>query len=292
MNKKRLSWSAILAAIAAAVALSRGGHHGPPAPPSDPPPVPTYTLNVHVCDGTPCVDGDEHHKVPGATVVYADDKPAGVTDGSGNVDFPGVPAGGYHVCARADGYTETCVDAALPASGSLFLVLPTTAPPIGRLRADGRIFRQGDQPWRWKGVSAFQLLDRFAKGEDMAPFLAAYKGYNLLRVWPYVPVADWGAAAWDAPSPDVTVAFLARVARDGWYVELTLLLDDDPARVPQAAQLVDALKAARPPNLLLEIGNEPQVHKDIDTRKLKAAVDVSGFLYASGDSSDRRSATT
>jgi hypothetical protein len=287
MNGKKLTgWSAVLAAIAAAIVAARGGHHHP-TPPTDPPPVPTYTLNVHVCDGTPCVEGDEHHKVPGATVLYADDKPAGVTDGSGNVDFPGVSAGSYRVCARADGYKETCADSALPAGGSVFLVLTVDVPPIVPLRADGRIFRQGDQPWRWKGVSAFQLLDRFAKGEDLAPFLEAYKGYNLLRVWPYVPRADWGAAAWDAPSPDVTVAFLARVARDGWYVELTLLTDDDPARVGAARQLVAVLAAARVQNLLIEIGNEPQIHKNIDTRALKAALDASGFLYASGDSSDK-----
>jgi hypothetical protein len=163
---------------------------------------------------------------------------------------------------------------------------PASSAPVQPLRADGRIFRTADgAPWRWKGVSAFRLLDRFARGEDIAPFLEAYRGYNLLRVWPYVPVADWGAAAWDAPAPAVAVAFLDRVARDGFYVELTLLLDDDPARLEPARQLVAVLSAVRPQNLVIEIANEPAAHKNTDTRKLKAALDVTGFLYASGDSS-------
>jgi hypothetical protein len=164
---------------------------------------------------------------------------------------------------------------------------PPPAPTIVPLRADGRIFRQGDQPWRWRGVSAFRLLDRFAKGENIQPFLDAYAGYNLLRVWPYVPVADWGADAWDSPPAHVVVDFLRTVGAKGWYVELTLLTDDQPDRFEQAAQLVNVLAGERAslPNLLIEIGNEPKVHKDINTRLLKGALDASGFLYASGDSS-------
>jgi hypothetical protein len=148
---------------------------------------------------------------------------------------------------------------------------PPPAPSIVPLRADGRIFRQGDAPFRWKGVSAFRLLDRFAKGENIQPFLDAYAGYNLLRVWPYVPVADWGAAAWDSQPAPVVVDFLRTVGAKGWYVELTLLTDDKPDRYEQAAQLVNVLAGERAnlPNLLIEIGNEPKVHKDINTRLLK-----------------------
>lgn len=176
--------------------------------------------------------------------------------------------------------------------GATFLLLAgraVTAPPVVAsvlpLTADGRIFKAGGQPWRWKGVSAFRLLDRFARGENIQPFLDAYKGYNLLRVWPYVPRKDWGAAAWDSPAPDAVVAFLARVAQAGFYVELTLLLDDAAANVPPAIRLVEVLKAARPTNLVIEIGNEPRVNKTIDTRALQATLDASDFLYASGDSS-------
>jgi hypothetical protein len=163
-------------------------------------------------------------------------------------------------------------------------VLARDVPPTVPLTTDGRIFLQAGQPWRWKGVSAFQLLDRWAHGEDIEPFLRAYKGFNVLRVWLYTPRKEWGDSAWDAPGAPTVRAFLDRVALDGWYVELTLLTDDDPARLPSARALVaDLAQAPRPSNLLLEIGNEPRTHKAIDTRAMKAALDASGFLYASGD---------
>jgi hypothetical protein len=167
-------------------------------------------------------------------------------------------------------------------------------PPILPLTADGRIFRAGGEPWRYKGVSSFQLLDLYARGGDWRGFLAAYdqirinlglpvgSGYNLVRVWPYVPRADWGAKAWDSPAPDVVVAFLA-MSRGGMVCRAHAADRRRPRAHPQAKQLVAALGAARPPNLLVEIGNEPQVHKHIDTRALKADLDASGFLYASGD---------
>jgi hypothetical protein len=58
---------------------------------------------------------------------------------------------------------------------------PAPVVTIPRLTADGRIFRADGEPWRYKGVSAFQLLDRFAKGEDIQPFLDAYQGLQRAR---------------------------------------------------------------------------------------------------------------
>ncbi len=158
--------------------------------------------------------------------------------------------------------------------------------PIAALQIDGPIFRtEQGEPWRWQGVSAFALLDRFTKGEDLQPFLDAYRGYNLLRVWLYVPRKEWGDRAWEPPPLATIRAFLARVARDRWYVELTLLTDDDPARLPWARQLVVDLSAANPPppNLFLEIGNEPTTHKQIDTGALRSVLESSPFLFSSGD---------
>lgn len=164
---------------------------------------------------------------------------------------------------------------------------PDVPPPpvLAPLAADGRIFTQAGQPWRWKGVTAFGQLDRFARGKDIGGFLSDFKGFNLLRVFCYV---DWRTPqgvviGWDAPSPDTVIAFAARVAQDGFYVELVLLTDDNPARIEPARQLVEALKAARPPNVVFEIGNEPTTHKSINTRALKTTLDASGFLYSSGN---------
>lgn len=162
---------------------------------------------------------------------------------------------------------------------------PVTPAGVQPLRADGKIFRTVDgSPWRWRGVSAFQLLDRFARGEDLDPFLRAYRGFNLLRVWPYVPAADWGDRAWSVTDPVVIRAFVVEMARRGWYVELTLLTDDDPLRLEWAELLIPQLLGL--PGLLLEAGNEPTAHKAINTPALKPALDASGLLYASGDYED------
>ena len=156
----------------------------------------------------------------------------------------------------------------------------------GALTTDGPIFRSAGQPWRWSGVSAFQLCDRFAKGEDIDPFLEAYRGFNTLRVWGYVPAADWGASAWDVPPSSTILNFLDFVHRSGWLVEWTLLTDDDPARIGPARALVDAFGAARPPNLVVEIANEPDTHKHVDTSALRDACQRSDLLFSSGNYED------
>jgi hypothetical protein len=165
-------------------------------------------------------------------------------------------------------------------------IRPYGAPPIGRLTSQGPIWLSDGQPWRWAGVSAFKLCDRFRRGEDIDPFLAAYQGFNLLRVWDYTPASAWGAAAWDSAPPAVWSGFLAYVAARGWRVELTLLTDDDPARLAPAQQLVEALFDAQPTNLLLEAGNEPETHKAIDTAALRGTLEASGFPYVSGNYED------
>lgn len=200
------------------------------------------------------------------------------------------------VCVEAEGYhspgiasqKETCV----PIAKSVRLVLEPFDPPYvppQRLTTDRQIFRTADgKPFRWKGVSAFRLLDRFANGEDITPFLNAYQGYNLLRVWAYVEGAAWGGRDWPTPpSPEKTRAFLAFVGAKGWYVELTLLTDDKPARMAWAKAFVPQLVSGGcPANLLLEAGNEPRTHKAIDTAALRSTLQSSGCQYASGDYED------
>jgi hypothetical protein len=156
------------------------------------------------------------------------------------------------------------------------------------LHADGRIFRTADgAAFRWNGVSAFQLLDRYVRGEDLAPFLHAYAGYNVLRVWPYVPAADWGAKAWGAPPANVIRDFIAAMGRQGWYVELTLLTSDDAEHLAWAQAIVPQIvEGGCPANLLLEAGNEPTTHKSINTAALRGVLAASGCLYASGDYED------
>lgn len=164
-------------------------------------------------------------------------------------------------------------------------------PPIQVVHADGKIFRTaGGTAWRWKGVSAFKLLANYAAGQDILPFLKAYQGFNVLRVWPYVQGPNWKGGDWPTP-PNIeqTKAFLAYVAARGWHVELTLLTNADPQKLAWAKGYVQGLASGtRPTNLFLEAGNEPRTHTPIDTAALRSTLAASGFEHSSGDYEESR----
>lgn len=154
--------------------------------------------------------------------------------------------------------------------------------PLLVLHPDHQIFRRADGvPWRWKGVSAFPLCDRFARGDDIDPFLRAFEGWNLLRVWDYV---TWESTGWESASPEAWREFIEYVGAQGFYVELTLLTDDSPARIRPAQELVAALTRDAPVNLVYEIGNEPRANgKWIDIEALVPFCERSGRSWASGN---------
>lgn len=162
---------------------------------------------------------------------------------------------------------------------------PPSGGPVGLLVPNGPFFLFQNQPWRYKGVSAFKLCARFSAGENIDPFLDAYAGFNVLRVWDYVG-DGWGVEAWHGNTPDEWIAFLHYVNARGWWVELTLLTDDDPARIEPAKALVQALTLSDVDAVFLEAGNEPTTNKQIDTAALRPALEASGFPYCSGDYED------
>lgn len=253
-----------------------------------PPTLPVHYLAVWL---SPPVDGATVTAVPTALG-------APITLPTTNADgWSGAPAtqGDYLVHVTKDGYRALDATVTVTKHTDLHLTFLRAVEPTLPLTTSGPIFLRDGQPWRWKGVSAFGLMNRFAKGEDISGFLGDFKGYNVLRVWPYV---TWPGTGWDSPSPDVVIAFLKRAEQAGFYVELTLLTDANPARIDQAKRLVEALTAARPPNLLLEAGNEPETHKQwpendpnpsikaIDTAALIPAMQASGFLWTTGNYED------
>ncbi len=168
---------------------------------------------------------------------------------------------------------------------------PDAVEPMTALSTAGRIFQRAGQPHRVKGASAFQLLDRFAGSGDISAYARAYRerDCNMFRVWPYVPVPPWDPG-WNPPPNDVIVGFVTHLGEQGFTVEITLLTDDDSSRIPWARHLVEDLAAARPENLLIEIGNEPLTNKNIRVEDLKDVCDRSGFLYSSGIYEDSRRA--
>jgi hypothetical protein len=262
MNKKKLSgFFAGFAGLAAAIVAARQPHSAPVEPSAD-----TVAMWNQTCHAV--VQENAHRE------DTTDERNACLALARGGKDVVGLRA-------WADG---------LPKAEPPAPEAPEPPPVVALqpLHADGRIFRTADgQPFRWKGVSAFQLLDRYVRGEDLAPFLNAYRGYNVLRVWPYVPVSDWGAKAWGAPPAGVIRDFIAAMGSQGFYVELTLLTSDDAEHLAWAQAIVPQVTdGGCPAGLLLEAGNEPTTHKSINTAALRGVLAASGCLYASGDYED------
>lgn len=274
----------VLIALTACLPTKSKPHIDPP------PPVPKYTIFAHICNGEPCAPGQEDFKLPGAVVTVDADGQSllDTSDSSGNAIFLNLTAGERIVCASAAGFVKTC-QAMKPENGQdVFLVLVPDVPPLLPIRSDGRIFRTTDgKAWRFEEVTAFGIINRYAKGEDISDFLTAYKGYKVLRVWPYVPRKDWGADAWDVSDSATISRFISEMGAKGWRVELTLLTDDDPARLTWAKTLVPQLTSGGcPANLMLEAGNEPTTHKSINTAALRDTLAASGCPYTSGDYED------
>ena len=164
-------------------------------------------------------------------------------------------------------------------TGKFVAVLdPATARQSIRLRPNGRIFYRDGQPWRWMGISMFPLMDRYARGDNIAPLFNSARGCNVLRVWSYV---TWDGTGWETPSLTVARQFIQRCADEGFYVYLTLMTDDAPARYQPARDLAHAVGDL--PNVIFECGNEPHIHKNIDVWALQEAVEQTGAPYASGE---------
>jgi hypothetical protein len=85
-----------------------------------------------------------------------------------------------------------------------------------------------------------------------------------------------------SPGADVWLEVLDYLRVLDWRLELTLLTDDDPERIDQAERLVALLAAPLPPNLVLEIANEPREHKHVDVEALRTICEASGLPFASG----------
>jgi hypothetical protein len=195
------------------------------------------------------------------------------------------------VCTKKDGYhspgepqhQETCKVLA-PLVELELDPIPPPAPPVPNIYAAGKIFRDAaNTPWRYKGVSGFKLGNIFETGGDIRPFLDAYRGFNVIRVWAYT---DWAGTGWARPSSVTAVQdFLAFVANySGHLIEYTYVTNDSAEAHDWASGFVQQLYAGPRPRMFNEIRNEPQTHSQtISTKRCKPAFDASGAVYASGN---------
>ena len=154
---------------------------------------------------------------------------------------------------------------------------------VAWLHTDRQIFRdEMNNAYPVKGVTAFNLMDRYAKGDDIIPFLNAYPQTNTIRVFCYTPKKDWGDYAWNTPSPNVVESFIKEMQVFGIRVKLVLLTDDDSARIQPAIELVEYLSPHKFNNLILATANEPYTHKYVNVNALEGVLKASGYLYTSG----------
>jgi hypothetical protein len=232
--------------------------------------------------------------VAGADLLIVDNQNKGrtaKTGPTGEVLMEHLEESGFTICVKALGYKDGCGPVTLTRNKDITILLESAVPDLPLMRVDGTVFRLPDgTPWVWKGVTAFQIMDRWVHGEDVQPFLDAYKGFNTLVVFLYTEPRVWGAQAWDAPPPSRVVDFVRAMAGKGWRVELVLLTSSPvafPQRLQQARDTLAALTAAHPTNLFIRLGNEPAEQNGagnptFDTHVLKDQADNSGFIYDSG----------
>ena len=150
---------------------------------------------------------------------------------------------------------------------------------------DHQIFRQDGKPFRYKGVTCFPIgaMWRDGHSDDIDRLMRAFEGFNVFRAFEYV---DWPGTGWASSPVDVWLELLEHLRVHGWGLELCLLTSDEAFRLPYAQMLAEELGRSSPTNLLLEAGNEPEVHKNIDTAALRTALEQSGLPYCSGDSGE------
>lgn len=164
--------------------------------------------------------------------------------------------------------------------------LPPPLPAVKELFTSSRIFRvrETGEAWRWKGATAFPLIDQFLKGQDITPFLAYWSGlgFNVLRTFPLgVDAKDWGASAWGPCRAIDANAFMQYVAGWGFYTELSLVTTSDPAQVALVQPFLDGLDYSLHP--FVELYNEPNVGP-----KARGVFTPRGVWWNNGEYDDTR----
>jgi hypothetical protein len=150
---------------------------------------------------------------------------------------------------------------------------------------DLQTFKVGEKRVRYNCVTCFPIgaMWRDGRYSEVDSLIQEFEGFNTFRGFEYVM---WPGTGWESSPGLVWFELLEHLQQFGWNLELTLLTDDDPARIEPAIRLVGSLAEHHPPNLLLEAGNEPQAHKDTNTAALRSVLEHSGFPYCSGESGE------
>ncbi len=152
-------------------------------------------------------------------------------------------------------------DSAASASSASPPVAAATAPALGtHLQIDGTAFRTPDgQPFQWRGITAFRLLDYIADGNEQAA--RSFLGWAKLQNLTVVRVLAMGGGFMDL-KPDEGRAALSRLLdmaqEQGLYVEIVALAGtlEMPVDLDEQLAAVGEILGDHA-NALLEIANEP-----------------------------------
>ena len=130
----------------------------------------------------------------------------------------------------------------------------------GHLKISGTHFLTPDnRPWAWRGITSFRLLEQLAAGK--AADVDRYLAWAAAQKLTVVRVLAMAKHMFELP-PERGRAHLddlfARAARHGLHVEIVALADSDafPDSIETQVRGV-AEAAARHPNAILELANEP-----------------------------------
>jgi hypothetical protein len=239
------------------------GRPGPIGTPPDPPQWVERTIGITVRDpdGTPLA--------PAVGSLTPDEAATTACQNhGGRLACPTTATGGATLEVEADGYVKATLNIALdPEQEDLYL--RRKAPPLLRLRIDGRVLRTADgRPFVWQAMSAFRLVELVASGREIEAddFLAraAGTGVTLVRVFSMAGSCcnPQGQPYLFRLEPAHGRAALPRLlelaANHGLYVEVVALLDtkfytfDHKQHVYEIGQTCLVWV-----NCVLELANEP-----------------------------------
>ncbi len=208
---------AVCAALILLLPLSACG----PVPPTKPPQPPTTTdtkFTVVVCDDGPTNHCTTSPKIANARLVID----GALLDETNDNGFAVavIVNGSHQVRIEADGYEPVSFGVTLPTQAHRDIEMKRTAPPVSRVRTDGRFFVNDKGTYRGRWTSGLALLSRTAA--ERAAFLdwARSFGFDGVRVFA-------GDIGWANQTPASALAnlpsLLAETQARGLYLYLVAI---------------------------------------------------------------------
>jgi hypothetical protein len=167
---------------------------------------------------------------------------------------------------------------------------PEPRPTLGRIRVDGRTFREENGAlWSWHGSTQFMLFNRFLRGEDVTPQIEWMRrqGVNVARVLGMVAWTDGWAFGPETPGYwDALPRFIERMRDGGLRVEFVVFADAQHVMSDHADQrrhlrrVLDTI--GHYDNVACEASNEPWKN-GVNPRDIFSADDPRPCLMASGE---------